>query len=182
VTTGTEFSLLGRLVVRRDSVLVPLPRGKQRALLATLLLNANHVVSLDELTESLWGSDPPPSARVTIQNRYHLAARYHGQAAAIFHDLGDETAEAEALYARDADEVRAAGNSPAPAGGTVGALAPAGPDAGAVVEPGAEDSGGEDPGGEDPGDCGCGDDPLGPVRDGMGIGNTSVGLGSGLAG
>src|SRR5205823_4521609 len=37
-------------------------------LLAALLLNAGRPVSLDELAEALWGPDPPPSARVTIQN------------------------------------------------------------------------------------------------------------------
>jgi DNA-binding SARP family transcriptional activator/Tfp pilus assembly protein PilF len=33
-----------------------------------LLVAANRVVSLDELAEALWGCDPPPSARVSIQN------------------------------------------------------------------------------------------------------------------
>jgi len=39
----------------------PLPLGgaKQRALLALLLLNANHVVSRERLIDELWGEDPP---------------------------------------------------------------------------------------------------------------------------
>ena len=48
--------------------MVPVGTGKQRALLAAMLLNANRVVPLDELAEVLWGSEPPPSARVTMRN------------------------------------------------------------------------------------------------------------------
>src|SRR6202049_2488495 len=65
---GTEFCLLGPLMVRSDGVAVPVTRGKQRAVLAALLLKAGRVVSLDELAEILWGPGPPPSARVTVQN------------------------------------------------------------------------------------------------------------------
>src|SRR5256885_7012583 len=68
VVTRTEFCLLGPFMVRIGGVVVPVQKGKQRALLAALLLNAGRAVSLDELAEALWGPDPPPSARVTIQN------------------------------------------------------------------------------------------------------------------
>jgi DNA-binding SARP family transcriptional activator/Tfp pilus assembly protein PilF len=63
-----EFCLLGPLRVRCGDVAVPLPPGKQRAVLAALLLTAGRPLSLDELAEVLWGSAPPPSARVTVQN------------------------------------------------------------------------------------------------------------------
>jgi DNA-binding SARP family transcriptional activator/Tfp pilus assembly protein PilF len=63
-----EFCLLGSLIVRSGGVALPVQRGKQRAVLAALLLDANRVVSLDELAETLWGPAPPPSARVTVQN------------------------------------------------------------------------------------------------------------------
>ena len=65
-------------MVRIGGVVVPVQKGKQRALLAALLLNAGRAVSLDELAEALWGPDPPPSARVTIQNYFahrHAAVR-----------------------------------------------------------------------------------------------------------
>ena len=68
MATGMEFGLLGPLVVRCGGAEVPVSPGKQRAVLAALLLNSGRVVSLDELAETLWGPDPPPSARVTIQN------------------------------------------------------------------------------------------------------------------
>jgi DNA-binding SARP family transcriptional activator/tetratricopeptide (TPR) repeat protein len=66
--TAMDFCLLGPLVVLRGATMVPVQAGKQRAVLAMLLLNANRVVPLEELAETLWGSAPPRSARVTVQN------------------------------------------------------------------------------------------------------------------
>jgi len=63
-----EFGLLGPLVVRCGGTVIPVQRGNQRALLATLLLAANRVVSAEEIAEALWGTAPPPSAPVTIRN------------------------------------------------------------------------------------------------------------------
>jgi DNA-binding SARP family transcriptional activator len=63
-----EFGVLGSLLVRRGAGLLPVPPGKQRALLAALLLAANQIVSHDELIGTLWGADPPPSALVSLQN------------------------------------------------------------------------------------------------------------------
>jgi DNA-binding SARP family transcriptional activator len=64
----TEFCLLGPLVVRCGGVPVPVRPGKQRAVLALLLLNPGQVVAQDEIAEALWGFAPPPSARVTVRN------------------------------------------------------------------------------------------------------------------
>jgi DNA-binding SARP family transcriptional activator/Tfp pilus assembly protein PilF len=82
--TGMEFCLLGPLLVRRDDTTVPVGAGKQRAVLAALLLNANRVVPVEELAETLWGTAPPPSARVTVQNyvvrlRKALGEEGHGR-------------------------------------------------------------------------------------------------------
>ena len=63
-----EFCLLGPLIVRRRAVALTMPRGKQRVILAMLLLNAGRVVPLDELAETLWVSGPPPSGPVAVQN------------------------------------------------------------------------------------------------------------------
>jgi DNA-binding SARP family transcriptional activator/Flp pilus assembly protein TadD len=68
VAADTEFCLLGPLAVRRGDTLVAVGPGKQRAVLAALLLNAGRVVAVAELAEALWGTAPPPSARVTVQN------------------------------------------------------------------------------------------------------------------
>ncbi|MGE5292554.1 MAG: AfsR/SARP family transcriptional regulator [Micromonosporaceae bacterium] len=42
--------------------------AKQRVVLAALLLGANRPVGVDELAEAAWGTCPPKSARVTMQN------------------------------------------------------------------------------------------------------------------
>lgn len=41
--------------------------GRQRTLLASLLLQANEIVPLDELVERLWGASPPNSPQATVQ-------------------------------------------------------------------------------------------------------------------
>ena len=65
---GTEFGILGPIEVRAAGAVRPIRPGKQRVLLAALLLSANQAVSVDEIAEIFWGLAPPPSARVTIQN------------------------------------------------------------------------------------------------------------------
>jgi DNA-binding SARP family transcriptional activator/tetratricopeptide (TPR) repeat protein len=63
-----EFGLLGPLVVRFGNTAVPVQRGHQRTLLATLLLDADHAVPVDTIAAMLWGDEPPPSALVSIRN------------------------------------------------------------------------------------------------------------------
>src|SRR5919197_4278712 len=62
-----EFGLLGPLLVRRDGAPLPLGGPKLRTLLAILTLEANKVVSADHLVDSLWGVNPPETARNTLQ-------------------------------------------------------------------------------------------------------------------
>jgi DNA-binding SARP family transcriptional activator len=66
--SAIEFSLLGSLVVRSGDKTLTVPRGKQRVLLAALLLDANKVVPMSTLSEAMWGTEPPPSAEMTIRN------------------------------------------------------------------------------------------------------------------
>jgi DNA-binding SARP family transcriptional activator len=68
VAPDVEFCLLGPLLVRRGDAPLPALPGKQRVLLAALLLRANCMVSWDELAEAMWGSEPPASARSTLRN------------------------------------------------------------------------------------------------------------------
>ncbi len=62
-----DFRLLGPVGIYRDGENVEVGFGKQRALLAVLLMNANEVVSGGALIDLLWG-DPPPSAQKILQN------------------------------------------------------------------------------------------------------------------
>ncbi|MGA8459244.1 MAG: winged helix-turn-helix domain-containing protein, partial [Streptosporangiaceae bacterium] len=63
-----EFGLLGPLVVRAGGSRVTVSAGKQRVLLAALLLRANEVVGAGELAQAVWEGQPPETARVTLQN------------------------------------------------------------------------------------------------------------------
>ena len=60
---GLDFRILGPLEVTIDARRVPVAAGKQRVLLATLLLSANRTVPVEELTERLWGGEPPRAPR-----------------------------------------------------------------------------------------------------------------------
>jgi YVTN family beta-propeller protein len=62
-----EFRILGPLEVVEAGQSLVLTAGKQRALLAILLLHANEAVSTDELIDGLWGEHPPASAAKSIQ-------------------------------------------------------------------------------------------------------------------
>lgn len=63
------FRLLGPFEVRDPAGLpVALPRRKQRALLALLLLRAGTVVATDEIVDALWGDRPPASARANLHS------------------------------------------------------------------------------------------------------------------
>jgi DNA-binding SARP family transcriptional activator/class 3 adenylate cyclase len=62
-----DFRLLGPLEVDGDATPVPLAAGKQRALLAILLLSANRTVSRDRIVDELWGDDAPESAQKMVQ-------------------------------------------------------------------------------------------------------------------
>ena len=62
-----EFRILGPLEVLRDGESINLGGGKQRAVLAILLLNANEVVSSDRLIDELWGESAPETAAKALQ-------------------------------------------------------------------------------------------------------------------
>src|SRR5215203_293860 len=63
-----EFRILGPLEISRDGVAVELSGQRQRAVLALLLLNANHVVPTERLVDELWGENPPRTAVTSLQN------------------------------------------------------------------------------------------------------------------
>ncbi len=61
-----EFRVLGPLGVTRAGRPVPIGAGKQRVVLAALLLRANETVSVDRLIEHLWHDRQPAGARDTL--------------------------------------------------------------------------------------------------------------------
>lgn len=63
VTGGSHrFGVLGPLTVERDGKSIALSAGRQRTVLALLLLSDGSPLSRDRLIDELWGERPPPTA------------------------------------------------------------------------------------------------------------------------
>jgi DNA-binding SARP family transcriptional activator/pimeloyl-ACP methyl ester carboxylesterase len=62
-----DFCLLGPLEVLDGHARLQIAAGKQRALLASLLLHANRTVSREQIIDALWGEDVPGSAQKMVQ-------------------------------------------------------------------------------------------------------------------
>ena len=62
-----DFRLLGPLEVVENGAAIDVGSAKPRALLAVLLLNANRVVSRDDLVDALWGERAPGTASKALQ-------------------------------------------------------------------------------------------------------------------
>ena len=60
--------ILGPLEIDVAGARVEIRGGKQRELLAVLLIQADEVVSADRITDALWGESPPASAVKTVQS------------------------------------------------------------------------------------------------------------------
>ena len=86
-----EFGLLGPLLVRVDESRVTVSAGKQRVLIAALLLRANEVVASTDLAAAVWQGGPPGSSRVTLQNyvkRLRQALEPAGRDRIVTHPAG----------------------------------------------------------------------------------------------
>ncbi|GAA1118184.1 AfsR/SARP family transcriptional regulator [Kitasatospora arboriphila] len=62
-----RFRVLGELLVAARGRPLPLGPVKQRLVLGALLCHPNAAVSVDLLTEAVWGDEPPRSARKNLQ-------------------------------------------------------------------------------------------------------------------
>ena len=62
-----EFGVLGPLEATRGGTPIALGAGRQRALLALLLIHANEVVPSERLIDEIWGADPPAAAAHSLQ-------------------------------------------------------------------------------------------------------------------
>ncbi|MFJ1764742.1 BTAD domain-containing putative transcriptional regulator [Amycolatopsis sp. NPDC088138] len=70
-----EFRLLGDIEARVDGRVVDLGPLRQRSVLAVLLVEANRLVSADQLVERVWAGRPPRSARDTLYSYLHRLRR-----------------------------------------------------------------------------------------------------------
>src|SRR5215218_1510710 len=80
-----EYRILGPLEVVDGTAPLPLTGGRQRALLALLLIHRNEVVSSERLIDALWGEAPPPSAAKALQNAVLQVRRALGPEAGVLH-------------------------------------------------------------------------------------------------
>jgi len=83
-----DFRILGPLEVRDGGRAIPLAGGRQRALLALLILNANERVSRDRLVEELWGQTAPATARKVVQNHVSHLRRALGDGTLVTQGSG----------------------------------------------------------------------------------------------
>ena len=82
VETVVEFRVLGDVEAHVNGQLVDLGHAQQRCVLVTLLVEANHAVSVDQLVDRVWGERLPSRARDTLYS--YLSRLRHALAA-----LGD---------------------------------------------------------------------------------------------
>jgi DNA-binding SARP family transcriptional activator len=83
-----EYSLLGPLEVRVEGRTIAVGRGKQRALLAVLALNAGRVVPAERLIDELWGEEPPATAATALQVYISRLRKLLGETAIETRDPG----------------------------------------------------------------------------------------------
>jgi DNA-binding SARP family transcriptional activator len=83
-----EFRILGPLDVRDGDQAVELAGGKQRALLALLIVNANETVSTDRIVDELWGERSPQTAPKVIQNHVSQLRRGLGDGLLVTEGTG----------------------------------------------------------------------------------------------
>jgi DNA-binding SARP family transcriptional activator len=83
-----EFRILGPLEVRDGGRAIPTGSGRQRELLALLILNANETVSTDRIVDELWGGRPPRSAPKVVQNHVSHLRRALGDGLLVTHGSG----------------------------------------------------------------------------------------------
>jgi len=85
-----QYRILGSFYVGRDDVEVVVGSGKQRALLALLLLHANEAISTDRLIDQLWGESRSTSATKVLQNYVSKLRRLLGDGVLITRAHGYE--------------------------------------------------------------------------------------------
>ncbi len=61
------FRILGPMEVRGTSGTIRIPPGRQQVILASLLMEANQIVTIDHLVDALWDDAPPSTARTQVQ-------------------------------------------------------------------------------------------------------------------
>lgn len=83
-----ELRILGPLDARDGHRSITLGGGKERALLALLVLNANETVSIERLVDELWHEDAPATAPKVVQNHVSRLRRKLGHGVLVTNGSG----------------------------------------------------------------------------------------------
>jgi DNA-binding SARP family transcriptional activator/Tfp pilus assembly protein PilF len=75
------FGVLGPLLVRDEDQLISVPAGRQRVLLALLVVRAGSVVPADAAADVVWDGTPPDGAATTLRSHVMRLRRALGEAA-----------------------------------------------------------------------------------------------------
>jgi branched-chain amino acid transport system substrate-binding protein len=107
-----QILVLGPIGVLHDGQAVSIAAGKQRALLAALLVDADRSVSADVLVERLWGERPPATAAKNLQVLVSQLRKALGEGAIVTEPGGyrlcagdTDAARFDALVARGRGEL-----------------------------------------------------------------------------
>src|SRR4051794_5188768 len=120
-----RFRVLGPLEGFVDGRPVTIGGGRQRALLALLLIHAGEIVSRDRLIEELWGGRPPSSGSQSLDvyvSRLRKAFRQAGADGVIVTRAPGYVLNADETDARRFEGLAAEGREALAAGDAEGAL------------------------------------------------------------
>jgi DNA-binding SARP family transcriptional activator/class 3 adenylate cyclase/tetratricopeptide (TPR) repeat protein len=105
-----EFRVLGPLEVTVGRLPVPIGRGKQRAILALLILNAGRMVSSERLIDEIWGERPPATGPKALHVYVSRLRKALGPGVIVTRPPGYQLAiEAEQVDARRFEDLLQAG-------------------------------------------------------------------------
>jgi DNA-binding SARP family transcriptional activator len=89
MTATVQFRLLGPLEIESEGGPIPVPSGRQRVLLALLLLRSDQPVPVRELSEKLWDSRAPVNPRGTVQKYVMRLRRALAPTGSVIHTEAD---------------------------------------------------------------------------------------------
>ncbi|HTF50862.1 MAG TPA: winged helix-turn-helix domain-containing protein [Pseudonocardia sp.] len=94
-TQGVRFSLLGPVRAWHDDREIDLGEPRQRAVLALLLLNLGRPVTLEVLSDRIWGEAVPSTARSTMRTYLSRLRRALGAGSPLQSGHGGYAARAD---------------------------------------------------------------------------------------
>jgi predicted ATPase/DNA-binding SARP family transcriptional activator len=118
-----DFNILGPLEVSDGDRRIELGGGRQKQLLAILLLHANELVSADRLIDALWGAQPPRTAAKSLQAHLSRLRKALGDPSVIITRSGGYTLRGDRgrIDAREFENLAARGHERLAAGDLDGA-------------------------------------------------------------